>query len=68
MTTKSTHRHKAKTRTTRGYFGGAYGAKHQEPRAAGGVCFVETCACGARRETNSNGRFEERGTWREKGA
>lgn len=38
-------------------------SRDQEPRAAGGVCIVEQCLCGAYRKTNSNGGFVERGAW-----
>lgn len=61
------HKHKAKTEITRGYTGTArgahYTAKGENRSAHGGICHVETCACGATRETNSNGRHMERGTW-----
>ena len=63
------HKHKAKVTTMRGYSGTAAGAHYtprgEERRAHGGVCHVERCSCGATRETNSNGRYDERGTWQE---
>lgn len=38
--------------------------KHPEKRAAhGNVCVVDTCRCGAERQTNVNGRHVERGPW-----
>lgn len=52
----TTHkRHKAKTTVTVGYRGPVGPYWRQNPQAHGGVCIVETCACGARRETNSTG-------------
>lgn len=57
------HRHKAKTETTIGYRYPVGPPHLQRPRAHGGVCHVETCACGARRETNSNGRSKETTGW-----
>lgn len=55
------HKHRAKTTTTRAYTGSV---SRDENRAAhGGVCHHETCACGAERRINSNGRHEERGAW-----
>lgn len=56
------HRHVAASETTRGYQHTARGAV-EDQRAHGAVCHVERCACGAVRETNSNGRFVERGRW-----
>ena len=57
------HRHRAKTRETRGYMGTVRAPVEENRAAHGGVTHVDTCACGARRETNSNGRFVERGQW-----
>lgn len=57
------HKHKAKTEEIRCFAVPAKGAKSENPSAHGGACFVEVCACGAVRETNSNGRHTERGTW-----
>ena len=64
MSTKS-HRHSVKTESIRAYTGGvATGGRYpQNPMAAGGVCTVQTCACGAIRKINSNGRHQERGPW-----
>jgi hypothetical protein len=61
------HRHKEQSSTTRAYTGTALGA-HYLPRgenraAHGGVCHVQRCACGARREVNTNGRHTEYGAW-----
>ncbi len=49
------HRHRAKTSVTVGYRGPVGPHWQQNQKAHGGVCIVETCACGARRETNSTG-------------
>ena len=56
------HRHRIKSTTTHGYSAPISGAKY-EPRAHGGVCHADRCACGATRRTNSNGPYEERGKW-----
>lgn len=56
------HQHKAVTSSTHGYTAPIPGARY-EPRAHGAVTIRETCACGAFRRTNSNGRFDERGPW-----
>lgn len=56
------HRHKVKTTDTYGYSAPIQGARY-EPRAHGAVVHVDRCACGARRATNSNGVFQERGPW-----
>lgn len=34
-----------------------------DQRAHGCVTYVETCGCGATREANVNGTWEERGPW-----
>ena len=57
------HKHTAKTETTVGYRHPVGPVEQQDERAHGGVCHVETCACGAQRHTNSNGRHKERGEW-----
>lgn len=56
------HRHKVKTTDTYGYSAPIQGARY-EPRAHGGVCHVDRCACGAVRRTNATGRYTERGKW-----
>jgi hypothetical protein len=62
----SVHRHKAATETTHGWSRccaspsqGCSGASH------GGVTFVELCACGALRRTESNGCHTLQGRWEE---
>ena len=55
------HTHRIKTSETRGYTGGV--SQRQEPRAAGGICVVDTCSCGAMRRTNRNQGYQERGAW-----
>lgn len=60
----STHRHRCATSIIVGYTGTVPRPVCGENRAAhGAVCVVETCACGAVRRTNSNGRHDERGAW-----
>lgn len=46
-----------------GYRGPIWGAT-PEPRAHGGVMYLDECRCGATRARNSNWTFEERGPWR----
>lgn len=58
----SGHKHRVKETRTYGYRGSIASARY-EPRAHGGVLHVDVCACGAKRETNANGQFEERGRW-----
>lgn len=58
------HRHRVKSTATYGYSAPIQGAKYN-PRAHGGVCIVEYCACGARRACNSTGwGRDEQGPWR----
>lgn len=61
------HRHKMKTRKIQVYTGSVTsevtGYYKQNRAAHGGICYVDTCSCGAVRKTNSNGRHEERGRW-----
>ena len=59
------HKHKTQSKTTIGYRYPVGPASRQDERAHGGVCHVETCACGAQRETNANGRHVERGFWQQ---
>lgn len=63
------HQHKANRdeQQIRAYTGGvATGGRYpQEPRAAGGICIVDYCACGAMRRTNTNAGYVERGPWTE---
>ena len=56
------HRHRIKSTDTYCYSAPIPGAKY-EPRAHGGVAYVDRCACGAVRRTNSTGRYQERGPW-----
>jgi hypothetical protein len=56
-------RHKAATEVTVGYRGPVGPHDRQRPEAHGGVCHVETCRCGAKRRTNSNGGRTETSGW-----
>lgn len=56
------HRHKVKRSEVYAYSGTIPGAI-EERRAHGGVRHVDFCACGAKRQTNSNGNFAEVGPW-----
>ncbi len=56
------HRHEAEFVKTTCYISRARGA-HENSAAHGDICDIETCACGARRETNLNGVHIERGEW-----
>lgn len=56
------HRHKVERSEVYAYSGTIPGAV-EERRAHGGVRHVDFCACGAKRQTNSNGRFAEVGPW-----
>jgi len=38
-------------------------SKAENPRAHGGVCYVDTCRCGATRARNVNGNQVEKGDW-----
>ena len=63
------HRHTTKTEMTVGYshclMRSEHGhiVTHCEPRSHGGICIVSTCACGAVRRENRNGRFSEKSEW-----
>jgi hypothetical protein len=68
------HRHHPEIERTVGYSGGVArvsaatgkplaGSSHQEPSAAGGICIVQTCACGAIRRTNRNQGWRETSGW-----
>ncbi len=59
---RKTHRHQAVTEQTVGYRH-CVASVRCNPVAHGGVMFVEHCACGARRETNSNAGKLERSGW-----
>ncbi len=57
------HKHKTAREALRPFTGPAAKARKENPAAHGNVTHVERCACGATRETNSNGRHVERGGW-----
>lgn len=58
------HEHKAVREAIEGYrYSVASAPMYAEPRAAGGICTVETCECGYQRRTNSNGKWTEQGPW-----
>lgn len=38
-------------------------SRDENPAAHGGICQIETCRCGAERQTNINGRHIEQGRW-----
>lgn len=58
----SGHRHRIKSTRTYCYRGSIAGAR-EERRAHGGVLHVDECSCGAKRETNANGYWQEKGRW-----
>lgn len=56
------HRHRVKSTRTVGFSGPV--AQPENSEAHGGVCHVDTCACGATRRINSTGMGrDERGPW-----
>lgn len=59
------HQHRPKTSHTCGYSHGVaiHPHTHQVPEAAGGICTIDTCVCGARRYCNTNGRYTELSPW-----
>lgn len=61
------HTHEPQKSIERAFKGPARGAhltKDGEFRAAhGGKSYLQTCSCGAIRETNENGRHVELGAW-----
>jgi hypothetical protein len=62
--TTTKHRHTTKTSRIQGYTGGvATPGRRQDPRAAGAICEVETCSCGAERRTNKNQGHRETSGW-----
>jgi len=61
------HTHKATKTETRGYSGGV-SVRNENRAAHGGVCYVETCSCGAVRHVLVNGRHTEEGEWSGTGA
>jgi hypothetical protein len=63
---KAKHRHRVKTCATVGWnhcVAATRGEKACDGMAHGGVVFIEHCACGAERQTESNGRHENKGAW-----
>jgi hypothetical protein len=55
-------KHKNTKELTRPFAGPV--SKKQNPRAHGGVCYVDRCLdCGAERRTNVNGNHAEQGKW-----
>ena len=57
------HKHRVHHTTTICYRGTVAAVITEDRRAHGGVCFVDRCKCGAKRETNSTGGHIERGRW-----
>lgn len=57
------HYHRVESCTERCFTGPAYGAKHENQRAHGGVCYLERCRCGATRMVNCNAGDREVGSW-----
>jgi hypothetical protein len=58
------HRHRAATSgPASAYLGPVRRAVRQNRQAHGGVTYVETCACGAAKVVNRNGRHAEHGPW-----
>ena len=61
------HQHKIKTSTDRGFTGPVTdetaGRYAQNQAAHGNIVRIDTCACGAVRRTNINGRHREYGRW-----
>ena len=55
------HKHRAKKFDLRPFSGPV--RTPSQPRAHGNACEVATCACGAKRFTNFNGKAHERGPW-----
>lgn len=66
MTTKCNHKNTTESEPF-AYTGGVavHPYTQQEPRAAGGICYRETCAqCKATRLVNQNRRWREYSPWR----
>jgi len=57
------HRHRIKTSEYRAFSGTVDRPRKINPRAHGNIVVIETCNCGAYRETNVNRNHLERGTW-----
>jgi hypothetical protein len=57
------HRHTVHSRWEWGYSGTVDRPIAVNPRAHGNIVVVESCKCGAYRETNVNGNHLERGKW-----
>lgn len=56
-------KHRAKTEKMTSYSAPAADGERENPAAHGGVAYHQTCACGATRLVNANGRAVERGPW-----
>lgn len=64
MTTSKPHRHRAATAgPASAYLGPVRGAVRANPLAHGWVTYTYTCACGAVKAVNRNGRHAEHGPW-----
>lgn len=61
-TMNSRHHHRKKTSAIRPFSSPISGAR-ENPSAHGNVCVVDTCNCGAVRQTNVNQQHRERGPW-----
>ena len=57
------HRRIPTKRTIRTYQHPVANIERQNLSAHGGLCYRDRCLCGAHRDTNVNGRHEERGEW-----
>lgn len=64
MEHRQTHRHMAES-SQEVCFSGSVNKRgtDENPMAHGNICVIETCACGATRRTNVNGRHTEEGDW-----
>lgn len=56
------HKHKA-VKTVDRCFSGPVNNEERNEAADGNIVEIETCACGAERCTNVNGRHTEQGRW-----
>lgn len=58
------HRHRAiKAERRDKCFFGCANPECCKPETHGGITIIDTCRCGAKRHTNSNGGQRERGDW-----
>lgn len=60
-----THRRIPTRMTVRSYQAPVAAPEEQNPSAHGNLCMRDMCACGAVRDTNVNGRHQERGPWQQ---